>query len=123
LEPLHNRDFGLRTDNTIDLSACVEYEQSRDALNAEPRRRGRILIDIELADAYSPCHLFRYFFDYWRDQASTTALDWSRRTTDNESIVYPFVCFGSFPRVSLTCSCFDLSYLHGRQACESKAAA
>jgi hypothetical protein len=68
LEPLHYRRFGLRTDNTIDLSAFVEYEQSGDALNAESRRRSRILIDIELADAYSPGHLFRYFFDCWRDR-------------------------------------------------------
>jgi hypothetical protein len=65
--------FGLRADNTIDLSSFVEYEQSRDTLNPEPCRRGRILIDIELADTHSPCHLCRYFFDYGGDSLAGTA--------------------------------------------------
>ena len=73
LKPPHDSRFGLRTDNTVDLSTFVEYEQSRDALNAEASRRGRILIDIELADAHSPCHLFRYFFDYWGDHTTRPA--------------------------------------------------
>src|SRR5688500_9149551 len=73
LQSSHQFQFGRHTDETINLSAVFEHEQSRNALNVEARRRGGILVDIEFRHLQASRHLSRQFVHHRRNHPTWTA--------------------------------------------------